>query len=66
MQRAFRTLKTVLLKVRPICHWRERRVWAHLFVCLLAYYPEWRLRRRLAPLLSAKEGEPEPGASPVP
>ena len=65
VQHAFRSLKTVLLKVRSSCQWRERRVWAHLFVCLLAYFPEWRLRRRLAPLLWAKEGEPEPGASPV-
>ena len=55
----------MLLKVRPIYHWRERRVRAHLFVCLLAYYLEWHLRRRLAPLLFAEEGEPEAAASPV-
>ena len=65
VERAFRSLKTVLLKVRPIYHWRERRVRAHLFVCLLAYYLEWHLRRRLAPLLFAEEGEPEAAASPV-
>ena len=63
-QRAFRSLKTVMLKVRPIFHWRERRVRAHLFVCMLANYPEWHLWR-LAPLLFAEEGEPEPAASPV-
>ena len=40
-------------------------MWAHLFVCLLAYYLEWHLRRRLAPLLFVEEGEPEPAASPV-
>ena len=65
VERAFRSLKTVLLKVRPIFHWRERRVRAHLFVCLLAYYLEWHLRRRLAPLLFAEEGGPPLGASPV-
>ena len=63
-ERAFRSLKTVMLKVRPIYHRRERRVWAHLFVCMLAYYPEWHLWR-LAPLLFAEEGEPEPAASRV-
>ena len=65
VERAFRSLKTVMLKVRPIFHWRERRVRAHLFVCLLAYYLEWHLRRRLAPLLFAEEGGPPLGASPV-
>ena len=65
VERAFRSLQTVLLKVRPIFHWRERRVRAHLCVCLLAYYLEWHLRRRLAPLLFAEEGGPPLGASPV-
>ena len=65
VERAFRSLKTVTLKVRPIYHWRECRVRAHLFVCLLVYYLEWHLRRRLAPLLVTEEGEPEAGASPV-
>ena len=65
VERAFRSLKTVLLKVRPIFHWRERRVRAHLVVCLLAYYLEWHLRRRLVPLLFAEEGGPPLGASPV-
>ena len=62
---AFRSLKTMMLKVRPIFHWRERRVPAHLFVCMLAYYLAWHLRRRLAPLLFSGEGEPEPAARPV-
>ena len=51
-----------MLKVRPIYHWRERRVRAYLFVCLLAYYLERHLRRRLNPLPFAEEGEPEPAA----
>ena len=48
VERAFRSLKTVVLKVRPIFHWRERRVRAHLFLRMLAYYLEWHMRRRLA------------------
>ena len=65
VERAFRSLKTVLLKVRPIFHWRERRVRAHLLLCMLAYYLEFHMRRRLARLLFAEEGGPPPGASPV-
>jgi transposase len=38
VERAFRCLKTVDLKVRPIYHWTEKRVRAHLFLCMLAYY----------------------------
>jgi transposase len=50
-ERAFRSLKTVDLKVRPIYHRLADRVRAHVFLCMLAYYVEWHLRRRLAPLL---------------
>ena len=45
------TLKGLEVRVRPIRHREERRVRAHLFVCLLAGYVEWHLRRALAPLL---------------
>ena len=65
VERAFRSLKTTVLKVRPIFHWRERRVRAHLFVCMLAYYLEWHMRRRLAPLLFVEEGGPPAAACPV-
>ena len=65
MERAFRSLKTTVLKVRPIFHWRERRVRAHLFVCMLASYLEWHMRRRLAPLLFVEEGGPPAAACPV-
>ena len=51
VERAFRSLKTVDLEVRPIRHRVERRVRAHLFLCLLAYYVHWHLRQALAPLL---------------
>jgi hypothetical protein len=51
VERAFRCLKTVDLHVRPIHHWLEERVRAHVFLCMLAYYVEWNLRGRLAPML---------------
>ena len=65
VERAFRSLKTSGLRVRPIFHWKEARVRAHLLVCMLAYYLEWHLRRRLAPLLFSEEGEPQPAGGPV-
>ena len=51
VERAFRSYKTVDLKVRPIYHYAADRVRAHVFICMLAYYLEWHLRQRLAPLL---------------
>lgn len=51
VERAFRCLKTVDLHVRPIHHRAARRVRAHIFLCMLAYYVEWHMRQRLAPLL---------------
>ena len=55
VERAFRTLKGVDLLVRPIRHRTEDRVPAHIFLCLLAYYVEWHLRRAWAPLLFEDE-----------
>jgi len=51
VERAFRSFKTVDLKVRPIYHWLENRVRAHVFLCMLAYYVEWHMRQKLAPVL---------------
>jgi transposase len=51
VERAFRSLKTVDLEIRPLYHWRGPRVRAHVFLCMLAYYVEWHLRARLAPML---------------
>jgi transposase len=51
VERAFRSLKSVDLKVRPIHHHLENRVRAHVFLCMLAYYVEWHMRRALAPVL---------------
>ena len=51
VERAFRYLKTVDLQIRPVYHWLADRVRAHVFLCMLAYYLEWHMRQRLAPLL---------------
>ncbi len=49
VERAFRTYKTVDLKVRPVHHRLERQVRVHVFLCMLAYYVGWHMRRSLAP-----------------
>jgi transposase len=51
VERAFRSLKTVDLQVRPIHHRLPNRVRAHILLCMLAYYVEWHMRQLLAPLL---------------
>ena len=51
VERAFRSLKTVDLEVRPIFHWASPRVKAHVFLCMLAYHVEHAMRAKLAPLL---------------
>ena len=53
VERAFRTLKSVDLRIRPIHHRLADRVRAHIFVCLLAYYVEWHLREVWRELLFA-------------
>ena len=57
VERAFRSIKTMDLKVRPIHHHLEDRVRAHIFVCMLAYYVEWHMRRAWAPLMFADEDQ---------
>ncbi len=51
VERAFRSFKSVDLKVRPIHHRLADRVRAHVFLCMLAYYVEWHMRQALAPIL---------------
>jgi hypothetical protein len=51
VERAFRSFKTIDLKVRPIHHRKADRVRAHVFLCMLAYYVEWHMRQALASLL---------------
>lgn len=55
VEKAFRTLKGIDLRVRPINHRLEDRVRAHFFLCMLAYYVEWHMRVALAPLLYGDE-----------
>jgi hypothetical protein len=51
VERAFRSLKTVDLELRPVFHWAAPRVRAHVLLCMLAYYLEWHMRQTLAPML---------------
>src|SRR5215469_16250748 len=51
VERAFRCLKSVDLQIRPVYHWLADRVRAHVFLCMLAYYLEWHMRQRLAPMV---------------
>ena len=51
VERAFRCIKTTRLKVRPVFVYSAEHVRAHVLLCMLAWYVEWHLRRRLAPLL---------------
>ncbi len=51
VERAFRSLKSIDLQIRPVHHWVEPRVRAHVFLCMMAYYVEWHLREAWAPIL---------------
>ena len=55
VERAFRSIKTVDLEIRPIYHRLTDRVKSHVFLCMLAYYVEWQMKQKLAPLLFAEE-----------
>ena len=46
VERAFRSMKTVDLEIRPIRHWTAQHVRAHVFLCMLAYHVAWHLRER--------------------
>ncbi len=58
VERAFRTLKSIDLEIRPINHRHAQRVRAHVFLCMLAYYLEWHLRRAWAELTFEDERPP--------
>lgn len=51
VERAFRSFKTVDLKIRPIYHHLENRVRSHVFLCMLSYYVEWHMRGKLQSIL---------------
>ncbi|MGH8805982.1 MAG: IS1634 family transposase, partial [Polaromonas sp.] len=63
VERAFRSIKTVDLQVRPVFHYSEPRVRAHVFLCMLAYYVQWHMRQRLKPMLFDDEHLDEASAS---
>jgi hypothetical protein len=63
-ERAFRAMKAPELEIRPVHHRLEQRVRAHVFLCMLAYYVQFELEQRLAPLLFADEAPLAP-ADPV-
>jgi hypothetical protein len=64
VERDFRSLKAIDLDLRPIHHWTETRVRAHVFICMLAAYLVWHLRQAWAPLTFTDEHRPDP-ADPV-
>ncbi len=53
VEQAFRNLKTVWLEVRPVFHKTDDRIRCHVFICMLAYYVQWHMQQRLAPLFAA-------------
>src|SRR5260370_29400516 len=55
VERAFRSMKTIDLHIRPIHHRLEGRVRAHIFLCMLAYYVEWHMREAWRELMFADE-----------
>jgi len=57
VERAFRSIKTMDLKVRPIHHHLEGRVRSHIFLCMLAYYVEWHMRQAWVELMFADEDQ---------
>jgi transposase len=59
VERVFRTMKGIDLLVRPIRHRTEERVPAHIFLCMLAYYVKWHMRRALAPILFEDDELPD-------
>ena len=56
VERAFRSLKMSHLEIRPVYHKSDKRIKAHVFMCVLAYYLQWHLVERLRPLFEA-DGE---------
>jgi transposase len=57
VERAFRSIKTMDLDIRPIHHYQEQRVRSHLFLCMLAYYVKWHMMEAWRPLLFADEDQ---------
>jgi transposase len=52
VEQAFRSMKTVHLEIRPVYHKTDARIRCHVFICMLAYYVMWHMKRQLAPLFA--------------
>ena len=63
VERAFRSMKTSSLEVRPVYVYSENHVRGHVFLCMLAYYVEWHMRRALAPVLFEDDDREEARAA---
>lgn len=59
VEQGFRTLKTIDLHIRPVYHHLADRVRSHVFLCMLAYYVEWHMKKLLAPILFEDEEKEE-------
>lgn len=53
IERAFRNMKTVTLEMRPVHHKKDKRIEAHVFICMLAYYVQWHMHKAFAPIYEA-------------
>lgn len=53
VEQAFRNMKTVILEIRPVYHKTDDRIKCHVFICMLAYYLEWHMKKRLEPLFGS-------------
>ena len=56
VEKAFKIIKTTVLEIRPVRHHLDDRIKAHIFLCMLAYYLQWHISDRLAPLFE-KDGK---------
>jgi transposase len=63
VERAFRSLKTVDLEVRPVHHRLAHRLRAHVLLCMLAYHLEWHMRQALRPILFDDHDKPDADAA---
>ena len=67
VEQAFRAMKSIDLQIRPVHHWIEPRVRAHVFLCMLGYYVEWHLRDAWAKLVKVPRAKPveKPAEGPI-
>jgi transposase len=64
VEQAFRNMKSVSLEMRPVHHKKDDRIRAHVFLCMLAYYLQWHLVKKLEPLFAEQEAQIKRGKIP--